>query len=160
MDSNSGSVNVNANGYISINYIIIFLLLIIIVYTFYGLNLFVYISDYFYDVLESLGFYTGSAINETADIVGDTTKTGVSIAQDSIKDVGNLLKSSGKPLPPYPPPPPPPQTQPIQNKEGFYFFNPSPDDCSDPIQSSKFKNPLQQNSNYISLEDYGKMITI
>ena len=43
-------------------------------------------------ILSIFGYATGSVIDKTAEVVGDTAIFGVDVAQDSIQDVGNLLK--------------------------------------------------------------------
>jgi hypothetical protein len=48
---------------------------------------------YFLQLLTSLGFYSGAVINTTADIVGDTAKTGIDIAEGTVQSVGNLLQN-------------------------------------------------------------------
>jgi hypothetical protein len=47
-------------------------------------------------LLSFFGYTTGSVISKTADVVGDTTKTGVDIATGTIKDVGDLLKNASQ----------------------------------------------------------------
>lgn len=42
-------------------------------------------------ILSFFGYTTGTIINKTADVVSDTTKTGVDIAEGVVQDVGNIL---------------------------------------------------------------------
>lgn len=45
-------------------------------------------------ILSILGYTTGTVINKTADIVSDTTKAGIDIAEGTVQNVGNLLISA------------------------------------------------------------------
>jgi hypothetical protein len=86
----------------------IIILLLILFFTFLGINLigilgnsiqqFVDIfSPVISDFLAVTGNSTGSVLNKTADVVGDTAKETIDIAEDAVHNVGNLLiKSSEK----------------------------------------------------------------
>lgn len=54
------------------------------------------IADIFYEfisrILSFFGYTTGTVLNKTADVVGDTAKTGIDIAQGTVYDVGNIFK--------------------------------------------------------------------
>jgi hypothetical protein len=56
-------------------------------------RLFSGIKNIFTKLLAMLGFYTGAVINTTADIVGDTAKETIDIAEGSLQSVGNLLQN-------------------------------------------------------------------
>ena len=45
-------------------------------------------------ILGIIGYTTGTVLNKSADIVGDTTKTGIDIAEGTIHSVGDLLKNA------------------------------------------------------------------
>ena len=45
-------------------------------------------------ILSFFGYTTGSILNKTADIVGDTAKTGIDIAEGTVHSVGDLLKNA------------------------------------------------------------------
>lgn len=45
-------------------------------------------------MLSILGYTTGTVINKTADIVSDTTKAGIDIAEGTVQNVGDLLISA------------------------------------------------------------------
>ena len=45
-------------------------------------------------ILSILGYTTGTVINKTADIVSDTTKAGIDIAEGTVQNVGDLLISA------------------------------------------------------------------
>ena len=49
-------------------------------------------------ILSLFGYTTGAVINTTADIVGETTKTGIDVASGAVQSVGNLLKDGSKNL--------------------------------------------------------------
>ena len=80
-------------------------------------SFFTNIIDYFMDVLKLLGFSTGSALNATADVIGDASVTGINIVEDSVKSFGNLLKNT---------PPPPSDVQPVKENLENINFDPSP----------------------------------
>jgi len=44
--------------------------------------------------LSILGYTTGTVINKTADIVSDTTKAGIDIAEGTVQNVGDILISA------------------------------------------------------------------
>jgi hypothetical protein len=46
--------------------------------------------------LSILGYTTGTVINKTADIVSDTTKAGIDIAEGTVQNVGDLLISASR----------------------------------------------------------------
>jgi hypothetical protein len=86
---------------------IIGLLVILLVLSFLGINILLVIGNFFqaiinifgplvYQILGVFGYTTGAVINKTADVVSDTTKVGIDIAEGTVQSVGNLLiKSSG-----------------------------------------------------------------
>jgi len=95
-------VQTNNNTFYGKNSIII-ILLILLIFSFLGINLLTilgnalnYISiilgPFVINILSFFGYTTGSILNETVNIVGDTAKTGIDIAQGSLNNVGNLLK--------------------------------------------------------------------
>lgn len=45
-------------------------------------------------VLAAIGYTTGTVINKTADVVSDTAKSGIDIAEGTVQDVGNLMISA------------------------------------------------------------------
>ena len=47
-------------------------------------------------ILSLLGYTTGTVINKTADIVSDTAKTGIDVAEGTIQNLGNILISASK----------------------------------------------------------------
>jgi hypothetical protein len=86
---------------------IIGLLVILLVLSFLGINILLVIGNFFqaiinifgplvYQILGVFGYTAGAVINKTADVVSDTTKVGIDIAEGTVQSVGNLLiKSSG-----------------------------------------------------------------
>jgi len=56
-------------------------------------RLFSGVKNVFTKLLAMLGFYTGAIINTTADVVGDTAKETIDIAEGSLQSVGNLLQN-------------------------------------------------------------------
>ena len=45
-------------------------------------------------ILSIFGYTTGTILNKSADIVGDTAKTGIDIAEGTVHSVGDLLKNA------------------------------------------------------------------
>ena len=88
------------------NYIIIFLL-ILTFFSLLGINLLNEAGDgfqwatsgivpYIKKVLGIIGWSTGSLINVSTDIVSDTARAGIDVAEGSIQSVGNLLQNASK----------------------------------------------------------------
>jgi len=88
------------------NYIIIFLLLLTF-FSLLGINLLYEAGDgfqwassgivpYIKKVLGIIGWSTGSLINVSTDIVSDTARAGIDVAEGSIQSVGNLLQNASK----------------------------------------------------------------
>lgn len=48
-------------------------------------------------ILSVFGYTAGSVINTSADIVADTTKSGIDIAEGTVQSVGDLLKNMSSP---------------------------------------------------------------
>jgi len=46
------------------------------------------------NLLSAIGYTTGTVINKTADVVSDTAKSGIDIAEGTVQDVGNLIISA------------------------------------------------------------------
>jgi len=46
------------------------------------------------NILSLFGYATGTILNKTADVVGDTSKLGIDIAEGTVQSIGNLLKNS------------------------------------------------------------------
>ena len=47
-------------------------------------------------ILSIFGYVTGTVINKTADVVADTAKTGIDIAEGSVQSVGNILRDASQ----------------------------------------------------------------
>ena len=47
-------------------------------------------------ILSIFGYTTGTVLNKTADVVADTAKTGIDIAEGSIQSVGNILRDASQ----------------------------------------------------------------
>lgn len=86
---------------------IIIVLLFLLIISFLGINLLSIGGDVMnrinnifgpliVNILSFFGYTTGTVINKTADVVGDTAKLGVDIAQGTVTDVGNLLKDASR----------------------------------------------------------------
>lgn len=96
--------NINEDIFSNKNTIILILLLLLFAGTI-GVDLlrivfnFLEIIGYFllnivYYILNLLGYTTGTVINKTADVLGDSAKFGVDIAEGTAHDIGNILKNS------------------------------------------------------------------
>lgn len=87
-------------------------------------------GPFFKQILSLLGFTTGTAINKAAEIVTDTTKTGIEIAGEAVQDVGDLLitasKTDGKL----------PSLDIKMNQASIKHNEPSPDKAENPIQNA------------------------
>jgi len=102
----SSETNNQMNMFQSQN-MIIGLLVILLVLSFLGINILLVIGNFFqaiinifgplvYQILGAFGYTAGAVLNKTADVVSDTTKVGIDIAEGTVQSVGNLLiKSSG-----------------------------------------------------------------
>ena len=111
MDNNINSVstvdtNSSASYFPSKNALIIILLLLLI-FSFLGINLlnisggFIQtISNIFgplvKQILSTLGYTTGTVIDKTADLVSDTSITGIQIANGTVHSIGGLLKKASQ----------------------------------------------------------------
>ena len=84
--------------------IIIVVLVVLLILSLLGVNLFMILGgalQSFFDILKTyilklltvLGFYTGAVINTSADIVGDTAKETIDIAEGTVQSVGHLLQN-------------------------------------------------------------------
>jgi hypothetical protein len=101
MESSNESMFSNKNT-------IIFLLLILLIFSFLGINLLTILGNIFQtfiqiigplisQILSIFGYTTGTVLNKTADIVADTAKSGIDIAEGSIQSVGNILRDASNP---------------------------------------------------------------
>ena len=93
------------NNYFSGKNLAIVLLIGLLVLSFLGVNLLymfggiiqfftALIGPFVSKVLNIFGYTTGTIINSTADIVSDTAKTGIDIAEGTAHSVGNLFRNS------------------------------------------------------------------
>lgn len=84
---------------------IILVLVFLLVLSFLGVNLLTIggniiqffvnlIGPFVNNVLSIFGYTAGSIINVSADVVSDTAKTGIDIAEGTVHSVGNLLRNS------------------------------------------------------------------
>jgi len=87
---------------------IIILLIILLVFSFLGINILNILGNLMQSfiqifgplvsqILSIFGYTTGTVLNKTADVVADTAKTGIDIAEGSIQSVGNILRDASKP---------------------------------------------------------------
>jgi hypothetical protein len=53
-----------------------------------------FLLNILYYILGLLGYSTGSVINKTADVLGDSAKFGVDIAEGTAHNIGNILKNT------------------------------------------------------------------
>lgn len=86
---------------------IITILLILLVLSVLGTTIFIFIGNSLKEVsdivlnlfikfLSFFGYTTGSAINKTADVVGDSAKVGIDIAQGTVFNIGNIIKDASQ----------------------------------------------------------------
>jgi len=87
--------------------IIIIILVILLILSFLGINLIQYISNIFEYIINMLtpligsfvsafAYITGVTLNTTTDVISDTAKTGIDIAEDTIQSVGNILINASR----------------------------------------------------------------
>ena len=87
--------------------IIIIILVILLAFSLIGINLFQStnnILDYivnlirpiFGSFLSAFAYITGVTLNTTTDVIGDTAKTGIDIAEDTLQSIGNILIDASK----------------------------------------------------------------
>tara|TARA_Y100000389_G_C17454420_1_gene517093 strand:+ start:423 stop:1088 length:666 start_codon:yes stop_codon:yes gene_type:complete len=87
--------------------IVIIILVILLAFSLIGINLINFMSgivDYIGDILRPLigsflsafTYITGVTINTTTDVIADTAKTGIDIAEDTLQSVGNILIDASK----------------------------------------------------------------
>jgi len=111
-ESNIGAFTQNIaqsgeNGFFSNKNIIIILLIILLVFSFLGVNILTISGNIMQtfiqifgplvsQILSIFGYTTGTVINKTADVVADTAKTGIDIAEGSIQSVGNILRDASQ----------------------------------------------------------------
>ena len=102
--SNTGSSNTES---FSGKNMLIIVLVCLLALSFVGFNLLDYISNVIKTIiavftpivrplLSLLGYTTGSVINKTADVVSDTAKTGIDIAEGTVQSIGDMLISASK----------------------------------------------------------------
>ena len=111
-ESNIGAITQNLtqsseNGFFSNKNFIIILLIILLVFSFLGINILTISGNIMQtfiqifgplvsQILSIFGYTTGTVINKTADVVADTAKTGIDIAEGSIQSVGNILRDASQ----------------------------------------------------------------
>jgi hypothetical protein len=87
---------------------IIFLLAVLLIFSFLGINILTILGNIVQtfiqiigplvsQILSIFGYTTGTVLNKTADVVSDTAKTGIDIAEGSIQSVGNILRDASNP---------------------------------------------------------------
>jgi hypothetical protein len=90
--------------------ILLVILVIVLFFSLFQINILAILGNLIQSVLSGLvpqftqflsyfGYSTGVAINKTSDLITTTTKGGLDIANGAVQNVGNLLTSSGQPLP-------------------------------------------------------------
>ena len=111
-ESNIGAITQNftqtsESGFFSNKNIIIILLIILLVFSFLGINILTISGNIMQtfiqifgplvsQILSIFGYTTGTVLNKTADVVADTAKTGIDIAEGSIQSVGNILRDASQ----------------------------------------------------------------
>jgi len=90
------------------NNIIIIILVVLLIFSFLGINILTLLGNVFQNfvqifgpmvsqILSIFGYTTGTVINKTADVVSDTAKAGIDIAEGSVQSVGNILRNASNP---------------------------------------------------------------
>ncbi len=100
-----GSYYTTTTRYLADKNVLIITLVLLLVLSLLGINLLTLLGDGIQYIINWIGPYimsfffkvsdtTGAVLNKTADVVADTTKTGVDIADGSVHSIGNLLRNS------------------------------------------------------------------
>jgi hypothetical protein len=150
------------NTLFSTTNILIFLLCVLLLFSILGINiltlsghilqeithfiiqLYHTIKPFMISILSVLGYTTGSTLNKTADIVANTGKTSLDIADGSIHSLGNLFIQSSLPNLNKN------HIDTTLNASPIKINNPSTDTTSSPIQ-----NPISSNkTNWCLVGDY------
>jgi len=87
--------------------VIIIALISLLILSFLGINLLNVLGNFFQSttnifgpiigqILSFFGYTTGSVLNKTVDVVGDSAKTGIDIASGTVHSVGDLLKNASQ----------------------------------------------------------------
>ena len=87
--------------------VLILILAVIIIFSLFGVNIVILIGNFIQMLLEVfmpvirqlfgiIGISGGTLINNTADIVGDTAKFGIDVAEGTIHSVGSRLQRAGE----------------------------------------------------------------
>jgi hypothetical protein len=90
------------------NNIIIIVLVVLLIFSFLGINILTILGNIFQSfvqifgpmvsqILSIFGYTTGTVLNKTADVVSDTAKASIDIAEGSIQSVGNILRDASNP---------------------------------------------------------------
>ena len=90
------------------NNIIIIVLVVLLIFSFLGINILTILGNIIQTIIQIIGplvsqilsifgYTTGTVLNKTADVVSDTAKAGIDIAEGSIQSVGNILRDASNP---------------------------------------------------------------
>ena len=107
MDVNSPNQLQPPSTLFSVQNTIILTLSVLLILTFLGINLLDVLNNILKNIVELfrplvsrflslIGYTTGTVINASADVVSDTSKLAIDIAEGSIQDIGNLLIKASK----------------------------------------------------------------
>ena len=102
----SQNVQLNNSTYEPKN-VVIMVLVVLLLLSFLGINILDILSNIikifvnllgpiFNNILSLLGYTTGSVINVSADVISDTSKAAIDIAEGTVQNVGNLLIKASK----------------------------------------------------------------
>lgn len=102
LESNKSDTNMFSN-----KNAIITILIVLLIFSFLGINILIIFGDviqrishilgpFVEKVFGTFGYTTGTVINKTADVTVDISKTGIDIAGDVARDVGDLFKRASE----------------------------------------------------------------
>lgn len=102
----SQNVQLN-NSYYEPKNVVIIVLVVLLLLSFLGINILDIFSNIIKifvrlfgpivnQILSLLGYTTGSVLNVSADVIGDTSKAAIDIAEGTVQNVGNLLIKASK----------------------------------------------------------------
>lgn len=104
---NGNDTFVPGNETFSAKNVIIMVLVVLLLLSFLGINLLDILSNFIKliinlfgplisQILSLLGYTTGAVLNKSADVVSDTTKAAIDIAEGTVQNVGNLMIKASK----------------------------------------------------------------
>jgi len=107
----TGNVGTSTSSFLSsfdTKTLLIIILSVILFFSLLGINVFIIIGNFIntlvaifgpviLNILSLFGYTTGGVLGKTAGVVGDTTQTGIEVAEGTVQSVGDILKDVSRP---------------------------------------------------------------